>query len=377
MQRSPDGASATAIQWINLNFPLLATCLYLCLRDRLQRHRRVLVKAVLAVGIANNLIALAQCYRSEWPIHSLIYNSYGGTISLDYEDVLSQFSSDSMSNAEFLAKMGGRYTGILVSSHMLSVFNVWLIGTSFALLRDRRSTSPEQFFALGSMLLALAGGVLSGGKMFYLGVAVMFVILLVLRRQFTLVMWGGFVAIAVLCVMPLFLREDSELLLAMKRVLSGDVNEIIGTRFSVDGYLAETIERLMTDRTLQLYGTGADLGTLIVADSLYLLPLATGGVPLLLLYLFPFVWLLQQLWRRSGESEYFAVFFSLHASFLLSGIGVPVYQMGRIAPLVWIVTLAYLFAPPETVPRPTALPQRRPSRPPLPPRPVSALPQRP
>lgn len=365
----PHGVPATAIHWINLNFPFLATCFYLLLRDTLQRHRRTLLKTVLVVGVANNLVAVAQCYFPDWPYHSLIYANYGGTISADYDDVLSQFTTTAMSNAEFLARMGGRYTGILVSSHMLSVFNVWLIGTSYALARDARSTVPEQVFAVLSLGLAVVGGILSGGKMFYLGVVMMFAALLIVRRQFTLVIYGGLLATAVFGVATRFLREDSEVRMAFDRVLSGDLDRILGTRFASDGYLRDTLDRFATDCNLLVLGTGANLENLIVADSLFLLPLATGGIPQVLLYVWPMVWLLRELWRRSGEpGEYLPVLFSLHASFLVSGIGVPVYQMGRIAPLLWIVTLAYVFAPPATaVPRRNAAcgPQL-----PVPPRPA-------
>jgi hypothetical protein len=358
MQPSPQGIPATAILWINLNFPLIATSFYLLLKGRLLQHRRWLVKAVLMVGIANNLIALLQCYRPDWTWHPWIYSNYGGTISADYDDVLTQHSTAVMSNAEFLAKLGGRYTGILVSSHMLSVFNVWLIGTSYALYRDRKATSADQWLAIGSVLLALMGGVLSGGKMFYMGVGVMFCALLLVRRQFGLVVWGGFAGVAMFVIAPLLFPEESEVRNAINRVLSGDMMRILGSRYSTEGYLADTIERLTTDRSLQLYGTGADLGTLIVADSLFLLPLAAGGVPLLLLYIWPIVWLMMRLWKRSNEpNEYVPVMFGVHASFLVSGIGVPVYQMGRIAPLLWIVTLAFAFAPSELVAKRTALPQ--------------------
>jgi hypothetical protein len=240
------------------------------------------------------------------------------------------------------------------------------------LFRDPESTRLERAFAAASVVLALGGGVLSGGKMFYLGVATLFATLLLVQRQFALVMWGGLVAVAVFGVAPMFLREDAEVLLAMKRVLSGDADQIVGTRFRSDGYLTETIERLTTDRSLLWYGTGADLGHLIVADSLFLLPLATGGVPQLLLYVFPVLWLLFQLWRRRGENEYLPALFSLHASFLMSGIGVPVYQMGRISPLIWIVTLTYVFAPPVKETRPSAPSQPLPPRP----RPLSPISRR-
>lgn len=349
----PQGLAPTAIHWINLNFPFLATCFYLLLRNTLQRHRRTIIKTILTVGVVNNLVAVAQCYYPDWPYHSWIYAHYGGTISADYDDVLAQVTVTAMSNAEFLAKLGGRYTGILVSSHMLSVFNVWLIGTSYAFARDPRSTPREQLFAAGSLGLSVLGGMLSGGKMFYLGVLVMFAALFLVRRQLTLMIWGGMMGLTIFAVATRFLDESAEVRQALDRVLSGNVESILGTRFASDGYLRDTLERFATDYALLAYGTGAKLDNLVVADSLFLLPLATGGIPQLCLYLWPIVWLLRELWRRSSEpGEYLAVLFSLHFSFLVSGIGVPVYQMGRIAPLLWMTTLAFAFAPRE-VPKKT------------------------
>jgi hypothetical protein len=87
-----------------------------------------------------------------------------------------------------------------------------------------------------------------------------------------------------------------------------------------------------------------------VADSLFLLPLAAGGVIELALYLTPILWVLVLLWRRCNRGdEQLTMQFCLHAVFLLAGIGVPIYQMGRLAPLFWMVALSYAFAPIDQV----------------------------
>lgn len=352
MNPSPTGHAGSAIQWINLNFPLLATGLYALLRARLLPQRRELLWWVLWASIANNLVACAQCYLPDLQWHSLIYQYYGGTISADYDELLMSHTTVAMSNAEFLARMGGRYTGLLATSHMLSVLNVWVCGTAFALFRDRRTSQSGQMIAAVAFALGLVGGMLSGGKMFYLGVAALFAMLLIVKRQFALAFWCGLGGAALISLAPFFLGPNSTVRSQIEALLRGDLSEVVATRYSAtDGYLAETIALFLSDRNLLFFGTGADLGNIIVADSLFLLPLATGGLVQVALYMFPFWWLVQRLRERGrGGDELLTMLFCIHVTFVLSGIGVPVYQMGRLAPLFWIVTLPFVFAPAETRP---------------------------
>jgi hypothetical protein len=337
---SPAGSSVSAIQWINLNFAVLAIGLALMMRHWLASRRLQLVWYLLWIGIVNNLIAASQCWLPDAPWQSFVYQYYGGTISDDYDVLLMQNSNVAMSNAEFLAKMGGRYTGILATSHMLSVVNVWLVGLSYAMLQDRQTSSWQKQVSVVSLGLALLGGMLSGGKMFYLGVGLALGCLMVVRRQFGIVIWCCLLGMVVVLVAPFFVEEDSEI----HRLLTGRFDEVLATRYSSDGYLAETMDRLWNDRSLQWWGVGANLGNLIVADSLFLLPLCTGGLPLLVLYLTPLGMLVLNLMRRLPRHDpYIDVLLCVHVSFLISGIGVPIYQMGRLAPMFWMITLAFLF----------------------------------
>ncbi|GIX05143.1 MAG: hypothetical protein KatS3mg114_1012 [Planctomycetaceae bacterium] len=350
LQPHPEGLAPSAIQWINLNFPFLATCFYLLLRSRLQRHRYELVPILLLVGLINNLIAGVQYAYPDWPYHQLIYRLYGGTISEGYDTLALQTGQGEMTNAEFLARMGGRYTGLLATSHMLSVFNVWLIGLAWAYMERSEATRSQTLLGWLAILSGLWGGVLSGGKMFYLGVIVTFTILLLLKRQFTLLLWGGLMAAGLFTIGLQFLGEDHAVRLEIQRLFAGDWQSLIETRFAADGYLRETFEALLTDGSLLWWGTGADLGSLVAADNLFLLPILTGGVPQLVLYVLPFVWLLRWLWQlMAREPSYCPMLYSLHLSFLISGIGVPVYQMGRLAPLMWILTLCLMY--PAPIPR--------------------------
>jgi hypothetical protein len=230
---------------------------------------------------------------------------------------------------------------------MLSVLSVWSCAIAYVVYVSRHSTRRERWFAACVFLSSGIAGMLSGGKTFYLGIALFFVMLLVIRREFKVAASCAALGLCVVCGWSYFLQEDDVVKQQFSAVLQGDFHSVLASRFDVNnGFLAETVQLLWRDNQTLLIGAGGNLEQFVIADCLFILPLATGGAIGLLLYLLPMLWLAWQLYQRSCRGdEMSAAHCALLWTFLISGIGIPVFQMGRVAPLIWIFAVMQAFAP--------------------------------
>lgn len=339
-----DENAFTAIQFLTaLNFPFFAMCIFMVVRPRLVPLRERLLMILLAASIIINGISVFQWLAVDHPINTFIFQNYGGALPDSVVNLAPEVLGDISTNSEFLAKIAGRYSSIFGGMYVLGLFDVFVIATSVSALKGQREASTLKSLASTAILAALAGGILSASKSFYLGTIIALAILSVLsvinlqRLVLTL-----FLALPSLIILQADTSDDSMIKAAFDVIVSGDINGILDSRYSAEGLLG-TIETVFASNEILLWGVGVNIGDLYLADNGYLLPIIIGGLPLALIT-YGAVWLmLKENYRQFRAGNVMAAgFFATHCSYLIAGIGIPAYQLPRVTLLFLVLNIIFL-----------------------------------
>ena len=318
----------------NYNFLLLSLFVYFSFRGMVIRGKKDIVSGLLFVSIPINLIA---CYQWADPVakfNKLIYAWYGG-VPTAYAASLGYSSF-----AEFLVIAAKRYPSIFNGMHVLALFDLIILALAWHVLIDKEGRVPERKgwgrrLALIAVIGAVLGGILSFSKTFIFGS----ICLIVLHQVFSKRLAYAIFPIVILAVIAL----AGALTGTGERILQIFQSDALDSRYGEAGYLTTAINDLSSNVGMLFLGAGSRLAQYPLADSLYLPPILIGGVVYLIIYLMPIFYILAWNYKehRSGNS-WASVFLVLNVVFLIVGIGIPTYQVGRISPLLFLMNLAFL-----------------------------------
>jgi hypothetical protein len=321
---------STGIMWTNLNLVGLAICFGLGFKRLLANGWITLCKGIIICSIPINLIAVLQAEAPTHAANHLIWDNYGGVPS---EDAI-ELGYDSF--AEFLAIGAQRYTGIFNGMHALGMFNIIVCAMCVVLAMQRRAHTTLTLVYVGH-LSSLVGGVLSMSKTFLFGYFIFLTTLAILIRRLDLLVTA--LLLGVLLSLGIALFDESGY---FERAM--EVN-LLDTRFGSQGFLREGVEYVFSGWDVLLFGNVLDLHRFPWADSLYLGPLLMGGGVFLLFYLFlPCSLAIMSLrLANASNTPYLMVFVALHITWLVIGLGIPTYQVGRLTPLLIVANVACYF----------------------------------
>lgn len=315
----------------NYNFVAFSLLVFLAMRDSLVTSRYKLLAATFSASILVNAIALYQWADASSAFNREIYRLYGGAptayaASLGY----SSFS-------EFLVFAAKRYPSVFNGMHVLAIFDLMVLAAVGHVI-SHKADPIAKWLAATAAVGAMVGGILSFSKTFVFGLVLLVVLQQALTRRLRYVTFPVLLVGAILAIGDLTGSEE--------RLLSIFESDALSTRYGEGGYLEGAVRDLVSSAEFFLLGVGDQLGFYSLADSLYVPPMLIGGVLYLTLYLAPIATLL--MWNysehRKGNS-WATTFLVVHLLFLVIGIGIPTYQVGRIAPLFLITNLAFLYAP--------------------------------
>jgi hypothetical protein len=199
------------------------------------------------------------------------------------------------------------------------------------------------------------GGVLASSKSFYYGGAIAVVVMLLLRELRPLVgiaVWAVLAGVALSHVLQHTAISDMTVDY-FEYVRDPTFDGALGSRFGDQGFLRSTIDALFEKPSILALGAGPDDPTLMMADSAYLPLIVVGGLPLLLLFYSGLIVPVRDALRRTLAGDRRAApIVVMTASFLATGIGIPTFQTGRIAPLLLVLMYVALWGDaPETPPQ--------------------------
>ena len=340
-----------AIQLVTaLNFLFFSSCIFLVMRPLLVPQREILLAAILWISVAVNLGALFQWFDVDHPLNAWIFRNYGGALPASVEELPQEVIGGITTNAEFLARIAGRYSSIFGGMYVLAAFNVLIIAMSIAAVRSREFSDRMGQLAGIAIGFALLGGVLSASKTFYLGSGIVLAVLGLCRVLKPATVIAMFViAIPSYWLLRLESDDDSTVGSVFDLVWGGDMAAILGSRYSEDGLLG-TIETVVTSSEILLMGVGTDIRDLFLADNGYLMPLIIGGAPLFALTYVAIALLLRENLRQARLGNTMAAgFFAVHVSFLVAAIGITTYQLPRVTLLLLLLNYVFLACKPTAL----------------------------
>ena len=329
------------ITWTNMNFALFTLSAFLIAKQWCIKNRKLFAVIVLFIAIPINIIALVQWLFPANPINQVIFRLYGGTLSRGYYGI-----GYYIYNAEFLSA-AQRYTSIFNGMHVLALFNIMSLCLTPAIITDSSLPKRQKIIAYISVMFCITGGILTASKTFYLGAFCAISCFTFVSKRviefvigITILLLGFWLNASILGTSYLASAERM-----FATVYTLDVGTILDSRYGSTGYLTPTITSIIDDVSIMIFGAGKNSVDYILADSLYIPPIVVGGIILLILYILPILMLLRENFRTITLDTYSASFFSAHVAFLLVGIGTPSYQVGRVAPLLFLLNLCFLKAP--------------------------------
>jgi hypothetical protein len=317
-------------------FPLTAFATYLFFRPWLGTMEE-LVDDALLVSIPINFVAFEQARDPYSSLNASLFELYGG-----YN--VSNFAVGSL--AEFEVKYAGRCTAIFNGMHVLALFDVTILALAFSAMPRLRGDRIRRGLTVVAGICAFVGGVLAASKSFYYGFAVAVVVMIVLRQirpTFGLAIWGVLAGLILVRVLQSSTISDATVdFFESVRVPTFD--SALGSRFGKGGFLRSTLDAFVERPSILMVGAGSDDPTLTMADSAYVGLIVIGGIPLLLLFYGGILAFGRDAIRRTlrGESRLAPIVVLLMA-FFAAGVGVPTFQTGRIAPLVFVLMFTGLW----------------------------------
>jgi hypothetical protein len=318
------------IIFTNYNFMALSLCTFIALRKLIYSNRFILLKVLLVVSLAINLVAFGQWLFPRAGYNIVLLQLYGGAPS----EIARSLGYASF--AEFLIYGAHRYTSIFNGMHVLAMFDLIIIAISFAVIHERKMSTNMKWIGWLVLSTAAAGGVLTNSRTFYLGLAAIVCSFVIVRRKLSIFVMSGMLVILLVIMMYLFQVTER-----VESMLFG--GNILESRYGSAGYLAQTIETIKGDPWVLLFGAGSAIAEYKLADSLYISVICVGGLVFLISYLAPFIWLLIGNIRQINLGNPWALcFMAIHLAFVCVGIGIPTYQVGRIVPLLIILNLSFI-----------------------------------
>jgi len=272
-----------------------------------------------------NLIAIFQYIDPHNDLHHIVFNLYGGTPN-------AQMKALGMNSfAEGLVVLAQRSPGIFNGIHVISMFNIMVIGLAvFSLVQQKRS----KLFIYVVILFAILGGMSSVSKTFMFGLILMLLILIRYKELDTKVF---FLLIGVLGT--IFILLDSALSnqsMILELLLNkADVGKVLETRFGGEGYLANSINYLLSTPEAFFLGEGTASDNIILADSQLVVLFGIGGFVLFL----SFVMVLLKVYfllKQNFSTLYNKVIMAIFISYVVIGIGIPTFNVGRIISIFFI-----------------------------------------
>lgn len=338
-----------AIQLLTtLNFLFFAVCFFIAIRGWLVSLREPLLMYVLTASVLINGIAVFQWMAVDHPINAFIFQNYGGTLPASVAELPSDVIGDISTNAEFLAKIAGRYSSIFGGMYVLASFNVLIIALSVAALHWQGRTRMMTRLATMAIAAAFVGGALSASKTFYLGTMIALAILSTLSvinlRRFVLLV---FLVLPAYFILMSGTSDDTTVGSVFELILAGDMDAVLGSRYGAGG-LFGTITAVFTSPAILFFGVGVDIGDLYLADNGYLMPIIIGGIPLALTTYVAVGLMVRENYRQFRAGNVMAAgFLAAHGSFLVAAIGIPTYQLPRVTLLLLVLNLVFLASRPH------------------------------
>lgn len=323
----------------NYNFMFLSLCVFIVFYHRLIRSGERILTVLLLVSLPINAVAIGQWIDPVSGFNKTMYGLYGGLAP----EEATQAGFDNF--AEFLAVSAHRYPSIFNGMHVLALFNLIIIsiGINF-LISQGLSSHQRRILSVTAVSMAFVGGAVSFSKTFLFGFMLLLAFQMILSGRIKIFIRFVAISALVLTAFALFIFYAG----LDERLMEYINADALATRYGEGAYLANELAAIDTDFVFFIFGAGSTLSNYKLADSLYISVIVVGGVFYLIVYMLPYILLIRMNYAEHRRGNTWArSFAATHLTFLIIGVGIPVYQVGRIAALLIIINLCILTGRPR------------------------------
>lgn len=290
-----------------------------------------LLKTLIIVCIPINLLCLAQWFYPNSDIVQFILLEYGGAQSDEYN-----YAGVNITNLASVEVMhGAAMTSLFSGKHTFAQFALMTLASSLSYLKINQKSLLGKLGVIAS----LVGGFFTFSKIFIFGLPIFY-----LANEFfyskknNFIMLVGFLILCLVIPLVVLSTDLFDRAYVLKdiftAILSGNALSLVNSRFGEDGYLTE-YNYIFLDFSTWIIGQGASAGDYKVSDNQYRSLILIGGLPYLLLFMYPLLLIHKNVVRFSSENAWVAPFAAYGVVILLSGLGAEVFWQPRITSL-WI-----------------------------------------
>jgi hypothetical protein len=283
-----------------------------------------LLHTLAALSITVFVVAFLQMVDKDSEIVAVVSKFYGGAM-LD-SNAYGEYSNKSQEILD-----SGLAVSIFVGMHVLAIYSLFMIAVAHGVITNKLTSPILSRTYILVYIVSFATGLLSGSKTFALGFILYLAFSSLFYAKFTaygvIILIGGSVTVAMFDI-SYQLRD------LIGYVTSGELAQILASRYGQDGYLSEVMHITFETFTL-IFGLGLDALNYRYADNQFRQILLIGGFPLFILFYGSMFILIWSLWKNRNLNSYTKPLFILSIVYLLAGVGMDVHFCGRIIPL-WI-----------------------------------------
>lgn len=307
--------------------------LYFSLRRIIRLDWLKSIRVLVLFGIITNMYALFQWLWESSPLVQILLELYGGVASSDYTGDFGTLSA-----LEVMTKSS--MTSIFTGKHTLAQFSLLILALSQILWRAKQSRRLAAFGIISSIV----GGSFSFSKVFFFGLPIYMImsIFFSYRRSLRKKL-GELLILSTSVAMMSAIMYDSSYVLSgiFSAIVESGGLSLLDSRYGLDGYLTEK-NYIFSDLLTWLFGQGADAGQYRMADNQYRSLILLGGIPYLILFIAPILYLWHLMHKSSRIHAFTSPLLSYNTMLFFAGIGVEVFWQPRIVTLwVFIVLVTY------------------------------------
>ena len=335
---SPSGVLINdIILWTNSNFLLLGISIYLGLKKSLIDNWRTFVWGILIASVPINTISIFQLISPHDPVNQFIFANYGGTLNA----IDLQARTDFTNNAEWLASVG-RASGIFNGMHALAMFDIMILVICILENQCLCYDLTLQYVIICVGAFALVGGICAASKTFYGGTLIICVFLLLQkgnRKVYLPILAILFVLIFRFVISSGYLYNEG-IVSITDAMGSYDISEMTALRYGAgsESVFEGTVLKLLENPLDIFIGTGGDTRDYFMADSMLMPTIIAFGMYFAFFYFRILLGVARELFHSRNVNPLCKCCFILHVFWLTAGLGIPTYQVGRLSPLLFILT---------------------------------------
>ncbi|NKW71672.1 hypothetical protein HGD85_01550, partial [Rhodobacteraceae bacterium R_SAG10] len=243
------------------------------------------------------------------------------------------FAEDEFASLASLALLGGgRVSSVFVGPHAFAVFNIVAVGLLTGALRDSKLPRTMKMLSWLVLGLTIFGGLLSTSKVFFFGILVFGLGILVTNLHSLRSMIGAIVMAVAALVLVFYLASEIRVLGNLFSILlEGDWWRIFETRFGkgAGGGYFQDVQGIIFHPFTLIFGQGGQAGQYKYSDFEYRQVMLVGGIPLFIMFYALFLYLQVEFYRRRKTNPYAIPFFLVGLVLLIAATGIGTHLQGR------------------------------------------------